>query len=392
MTSSTLAALLALALFAVCLYLAHRAFRFCGAQVAVLTNLRIPAGMVLMAAAAGLRVLDLAFASGAAERRHVLAALAAFAAGWASVLYAISPPMWAGGLAALVDAVEAFASHPHKQASLFQGWIVSPAEIPAQYFPVWFAVSTPPVLLALSLAGFAIAMRRGGARPGAAGPPDIAAYFDVRIHDGQPIYARAGCAPREDLAARFFRRIDPVDPADLPEDRRRYGFDNRDFAPLAAAEGGPWPSLRPVWIRRGDRCPIAAAPPTIPSAASAPASSAAPPAADTATCGSRPDKLRGRMDRLGAGQGELRSRIDARGSNTHRSEPRYGSRRSAGAGTPARSRSEAPPPPSRSPPQGRDPDRPRGARPDKPPIAGIPKRKNLRPGRDAPCARGGAPL
>ena len=166
----------ALALFAVSLYLAHRAFRrggagaflLCGAGVAVLTNLRIPDGLVLMAAVAGLRVLDLALASGAAERRRVLAALAAFAAGWAGVFYAISPYMWADGPAAFIDAVETLARHPHNMAFLFQGRIVFPAELPAHYFPVWFAVSTPPVLLALGLAGCAVAMRRGLARPRAA--------------------------------------------------------------------------------------------------------------------------------------------------------------------------------------------------------------------------------
>ena len=58
----------ALALFAVCLWLAHRAFRrggadaflLCGAGVAVLTNLRLSAGLTLAIAVAAARVLDLA--------------------------------------------------------------------------------------------------------------------------------------------------------------------------------------------------------------------------------------------------------------------------------------------------------------------------------------------
>ena len=485
----------ALALFAVSLYLAHRAFRrggagaflLCGAGVAVLTSLRIPAGLVLMAAVAGLRVLDLAFASGPAERRRVLAALAAFAAGWAGVLYAISPWMWADGPAAFIDAVETLARYPNPVGVLFQGRVFSPTELPAHYFPVWFAVSTPPVLLALGLAGCAIAMRRGLARPRAAlrntparfalllatcwagpqlaaalsgahafdgwrhmffvhapfcvlaaigaaataraarrmarsraaaaagalagagaaaaavsaillhphqqvyfngledrtapwrirerydfgywgpafraaleralaerpdadvrvcgpagghlernrrilrredreriafvgshdgaceaalsyprrlmweghsgsrpivppvwslaaygsafldafdmdavrearrrmddpvptGPPDIAAYFDVRIHDGRLIYARTGCA-REDMKSKFFLHIDPADPNDLPENRRRYGFDNRDFKPRGAAPVYPWPPGLPSATRLGDRCLVSA--------------------------------------------------------------------------------------------------------------------------------------
>ena len=482
----------ALALFAICLWLAHRAFRrggagdflLCGAGVAVLTNLRLPAGLVLLAAVAGLRVLDFALASGPAARRRVLAASGAFAAGWAGVLYAISPYMWADGPAALLDTAATLARHPYRGDVLFQGRAFAPADLPARYFPVWFAVSTPPVLLAFGLAGAALALRRGLARPGAAlrntparfalllaacwagpplaaalaganayegwrhvyfihapfcvlaalgaaataraatraakrgktalralagagvaaagastvllhphqqvyfngledrttpwrirerydygyhgaafragleralaerpgadvrvcgaagrqttwirknmrilrredrarlavvglrdacdaalsyprrltrkdrpgerpivptawslaaygsafldafdtgavfaarrraddpvpdRPPDLAARFDVRIHDGKVVYARDGCAP-EDLEARFFLHVEPADPADLPEDRRRHGFDNRDFEPRFVAPAYPWPSARPFAMRLDGRC------------------------------------------------------------------------------------------------------------------------------------------
>ena len=97
--------------------------------------------------------------------------------------------------------------------------------------------------------------------------PDIAARFDVWIHDGAVVYDKAGCVPREDLAARFFLHIDPVDPADLPEGRRRYGFDNRDFKPRAAAPAYPWSPRRsawPTWTRRGDGCLVAAPLPDYP--------------------------------------------------------------------------------------------------------------------------------
>ena len=199
----------ALALFAVCLYLAHRAFRgggagaflLCGAGVAVLTNLRIQAGLVLLAAVFAARILDLVLASGAAARRRVLATLVASAAGWAGVLYATSPYMWANGPAAFIDAVEIFSSHPAKIPALFQGRMLSAMDLPAHFFPVWFAVSTPPVLLALGLAGLAAALRRGLARPGAvwrntplrfalllaacwAGPPLAAALAGAHAYNG----------------------------------------------------------------------------------------------------------------------------------------------------------------------------------------------------------------
>ena len=492
----------ALALFAVCLWLAHRAFRrggagaflLCGTGTAVLTNLRIPAGLALAAAVLAARVLDLALASGQAERRRVLATLAAFAAGWAGVLYAISPWMWADGPAALIDAVETLARHPNMESVLFQGRTFTSAELPPHYFPVWFAVSTPPVLLALGLAGFAIALRRGLARPGEAlrntparfalllaacwagpqlavalsgahayggwrhmffihapfcvlatlgaaatargvrrmmphagamialnalaiagaaaaassvvllhphqqvyfnsledrttpwrirkrydfgnwgtafraglerafaerpdadvrvcgrsikrvktakrilrredrariaaiatgdacdvrlsyphpvawgrsgmasrpivppawslaaygsafldafdmgavraaqrrawdaatsRPPDIAAAFDVRIRDGLATYARDGCAP-EDLAPRFFLHVEPADLADLPEGRRRYGFDNRDFKPLHVEQIYSSPPVWPIKARFGASCLVSAPLPDYP--------------------------------------------------------------------------------------------------------------------------------
>ena len=84
-------------------------------------------------------------------------------------------------------------------------------------------------------------------------PPDIAAHFDVWLHDGMAVYTRDGCAP-EDLAARFFLHVEPADPADLPGDRRRIGFDNRDFTPNAAAPAWRRPSI----MRFDESCPILA--------------------------------------------------------------------------------------------------------------------------------------
>ena len=75
-----------LAMFMIALYLVQRAFRrdsatafaLCGAGVGVLVNLRIM-GVMLFAAVAGLRALDLLQARGPAARRRVLAAAGAFA-------------------------------------------------------------------------------------------------------------------------------------------------------------------------------------------------------------------------------------------------------------------------------------------------------------------------
>ena len=60
--------------------------------------------------------------------------------------------------------------------------------------------------------------------------PIIRADFDVYLDRGQNglIYVKEGCRA-EDLEARFFLHVFPVDPADLPEHRRQHGFDNLDF-------------------------------------------------------------------------------------------------------------------------------------------------------------------
>ena len=205
----------ALALFAACLWLAHRALRrggagaflLCGAGAAVSTNLRIQAGLVLVAAVLAARVLDLPFASGPAARRRVLASLAAFAAGWAGVLYAISPYMWEDGPAAFIDAVTTLARHPNTPPVLFQGRIFQSSGLPAHFFPVWFAVSTPPVLLALGLAGFALALRRGLARPGAAlrNTPSRFALLLAACWAGPPLAAALlGAHAQNDWRYMFF--------------------------------------------------------------------------------------------------------------------------------------------------------------------------------------------
>ena len=62
----------------------------------------------------------------------------------------------------------------------------------------------------------------------AGGAPLVAAEFDVHLREGQLIYVRTGCSA-EDAEARFFLHVVPVDPGDLPEHRRRAGFESLDF-------------------------------------------------------------------------------------------------------------------------------------------------------------------
>ena len=60
------------------------------------------------------------------------------------------------------------------------------------------------------------------------GEPVIRADFDIYISDNTLTYAKEPC-DRADTEARFFLHLVPADVADLPDDRKQNGFDNRDF-------------------------------------------------------------------------------------------------------------------------------------------------------------------
>ena len=66
-------------------------------------------------------------------------------------------------------------------------------------------------------------------RAGDYGKPAAQSHYDLYISPGALTYLKEPCAP-SDARARFFLHIIPADPADLPDDRRPYGFANLDFA------------------------------------------------------------------------------------------------------------------------------------------------------------------
>ena len=67
-----------------------------------------------------------------------------------------------------------------------------------------------------------------GIAAGDYGQPVAQSDFDVYLRGGVLAYLKENCAP-DDTEARFFLHIFPADPADLPADRRKSGFENRDF-------------------------------------------------------------------------------------------------------------------------------------------------------------------
>ena len=58
--------------------------------------------------------------------------------------------------------------------------------------------------------------------------PAIRSGFDVHLVENRLIYVKESCG-QDDIETRFFLHIYPVVPDDLPDHRRRYGLDNRDF-------------------------------------------------------------------------------------------------------------------------------------------------------------------
>ncbi len=58
------------------------------------------------------------------------------------------------------------------------------------------------------------------------------------------IYSKAPCGAG-DVRDTFFLHVDPADASDLPEHRRRHGFDNLDFR--FNGRGGRW-------LRSAERC------------------------------------------------------------------------------------------------------------------------------------------
>ena len=65
-------------------------------------------------------------------------------------------------------------------------------------------------------------------RPAVAAPPAAADQFTVYLENNAITYYKEGCTAY-DTREWFFLHIVPVDVADLAEERRAFGFDNRDF-------------------------------------------------------------------------------------------------------------------------------------------------------------------
>ena len=163
-----------LAMLAIALCLAHRAFRrdaigaflLCGIATGLAINLR-PFGLMLLPMILAMRAPDLWQASDGAERKRVLLTSAAFFAAALTTAYIIHPYYWENPLR-LIEGVRVLSQHPTIVENLFMGEIYKSDAVPWNFIPVWFAITAPPVALILGAIGCAAICRRAIAHPLAA--------------------------------------------------------------------------------------------------------------------------------------------------------------------------------------------------------------------------------
>ena len=157
------------AMLMIALWLTHRAFKredalafaLCGVGVGLAINMR-PFGMMLPPAILAMRALDLWHAPAKSNRQNILANTALFGVVTLATVVIIHPYYW-GFLINPYNFIEGFllfSQHPNPAYNLFMGQVYTSEEVPWRYIPVWFAVSAPPIALALGAVGAAALLWR----------------------------------------------------------------------------------------------------------------------------------------------------------------------------------------------------------------------------------------
>ena len=161
------------ALFVIALYIARRAFRkdtlgaflLCGIVVGLAIDLR-PFGLMLLPMVLAMRALDL-WQAGREKRKRILTTGAMFLAAALATAYIVHPYYWENPLR-FIEGVRALSQQPNTFPNLFMGEIHNSDAVPWSYIPVWFAITAPPVALALGVLGSAAVCWQGASRPLAA--------------------------------------------------------------------------------------------------------------------------------------------------------------------------------------------------------------------------------
>ena len=155
------------------LWLTHRAFKrddalafaLCGIGIGLAINMR-PFGLMLPPAILAMRGLDLWHAPAKPDRQRILANTALFGAVTLATVVIIHPYYW-GFILDPYPFIEGFlllSQHPNPSYNLFMGQVYTSEEVPPHYIPVWFAISAPPIALALGAIGAAALLWRTAAR------------------------------------------------------------------------------------------------------------------------------------------------------------------------------------------------------------------------------------
>ena len=181
-----------LAMFMICLWLAHRAFgspnssgsspnvtvgdvtvgdgaavgsfALCGFAAGLLTNLRIM-GLAFVAVIVFVRLCDAIAAATWTQRKRAIASCGVFVSTAAAAYYATMPYLWGDPVTRFMEILAVLSAHPANLPQLFQGELVLASELPPSYLPVWFGITTPPLALLLGAVGFAALVWRVAARP-----------------------------------------------------------------------------------------------------------------------------------------------------------------------------------------------------------------------------------
>ena len=147
-----------LSMFMIALYLLERAFRrdtigafaLLGIAVGLLTNLRIM-GLLLFPAVLALRGLDWFQVGKGPERKAILLTGGVFLLAGGLTVYALAPYAWTNPGDYLAASLDLTVNHPTILSPVFQGERIPSDQLPPHYLPVWFGITTPPLIL---LAGF----------------------------------------------------------------------------------------------------------------------------------------------------------------------------------------------------------------------------------------------
>ncbi len=158
------------AMLLIALYLTHRAFRkdtfgaflLCGIVVGLAINMR-PFALMLMPMILAMRGLDL-WQAGRGERKRILASAGIFTGAALAITYIVHPYYWENPLR-FIELIRALSQHPTHIGNLFMGEIYWSDALPWNYVPVWFAITAPPVTLALGALGAAAICWQGISRP-----------------------------------------------------------------------------------------------------------------------------------------------------------------------------------------------------------------------------------